>query len=267
MRIYKITNLINGKIYIGQTTYSLKARFTCHKHHIAGKSLMTDAIKKYGRENFTIEEIEVCKNQKALNKAESKWIAFYDCIAPKGYNIKRGANGKKKIGGAYEADANAEIPDRFCLGCGQSINHKIQQAKYCSLACKRKLRYHSKPNAEFVCKNCGEKFQCRVRGKETRKNCGNKCSALSRRKQERVGIICEYCKNTFTASYKAKYCSRKCFGMSSRKRIEIICEYCKNTFTIKFCLSITRKYCSHKCYGLAQRGKKKVGKNLLTLEK
>ena len=58
--IYKITNLINGKIYIGQTITSISQRMNRHytnaktNNHATG---IDGAIKKYGRENFKVEEI------------------------------------------------------------------------------------------------------------------------------------------------------------------------------------------------------------------
>lgn len=69
MVIYKITNIINNKVYIGQTSESIKRRFNRHMGH---QSLDFDtkfyrAVRKCGRENFVIEQIDSAKNQKELN--------------------------------------------------------------------------------------------------------------------------------------------------------------------------------------------------------
>ena len=82
-KIYKITNHINGKIYVGQTTKSLKERFQKHcwgttendSYHL--NMAIKKAIKKYGKENFTIELIEEVEAAK-LDEREVYWISFYD---------------------------------------------------------------------------------------------------------------------------------------------------------------------------------------------
>ena len=59
--IYKITNLINGKIYIGQTRFNVQRRFHQHLYEAKKGELnfpLYSAIRKYGEENFKIECIE-----------------------------------------------------------------------------------------------------------------------------------------------------------------------------------------------------------------
>lgn len=93
-KIYKITNHINGKIYVGQTTKSLKERFQKHcwgttekdSYHL--NMAIKKAIKKYGKENFTIELIEEVEATK-LDEREVYWISFYDSYN-KGYNCTKG---------------------------------------------------------------------------------------------------------------------------------------------------------------------------------
>jgi group I intron endonuclease len=50
------------------------------------------AIQKYGKENFTVEQIDVASDREELNSKERYWIEHYDSIAPKGYNLKSGGN-------------------------------------------------------------------------------------------------------------------------------------------------------------------------------
>lgn len=93
-KIYKITNKVNGKIYVGQTTKSLKERFqkhcwgTTHKDKYHLNMAIKKAIKKYGKENFTIELIEEVETSK-LNEREVYWISFYDSYNT-GYNCTKG---------------------------------------------------------------------------------------------------------------------------------------------------------------------------------
>lgn len=92
MLIYKITNKINGKIYIGQTRQSLAQRWSKHCKQ-KKTNYMYSAIHKYGRENFTIEEIDRASSEQELNEKEIYWISFYNSTNREiGYNIKEGGN-------------------------------------------------------------------------------------------------------------------------------------------------------------------------------
>lgn len=89
MIIYKITNLINSKVYIGQTIQPLIKRWQRHCRN--GKStVIGSAIQKYGRENFSIEIIDTASTIDELNEKEIKWINYYNCVLPNGYNVAGG---------------------------------------------------------------------------------------------------------------------------------------------------------------------------------
>lgn len=89
MIIYKITNKINGKVYIGQTIRSLKARW--YEHCNDERRTFYRAIKKYGKENFIVEQIDSAETQQELDIKEGNWIAFYDSTnKTKGYNLSSG---------------------------------------------------------------------------------------------------------------------------------------------------------------------------------
>lgn len=92
MRVYKVTNTINGKKYIGQTTATLQRRWSAHvraaKH--GSTSIIHNAIRKYGRDAFRIELLQECRSFEKLDEAERRWIAELNTIAPNGYNIEEG---------------------------------------------------------------------------------------------------------------------------------------------------------------------------------
>ncbi len=88
--IYKITNLINGKSYVGQTSRTLKERFI---EHAKAKTHLGNAIRKYGRKNFSVEVIEECTTPEQLNEREIFWIAHFNCKHPNGYNFTDGGEG------------------------------------------------------------------------------------------------------------------------------------------------------------------------------
>lgn len=99
--IYKVTNNINGKVYIGQSIFEIHKRF---KEHLSDSNKPSNssrpfynAINKYGKENFSIELIEEVDND-YLNDREKFWILKYrsyigfdDC---QGYNATLGGDSK-----------------------------------------------------------------------------------------------------------------------------------------------------------------------------
>lgn len=87
--VYKITNTINNKCYIGITTRTLEQRF---EEHCESNSAIGKAIKKYGREHFVKEIIEYANNRDELMNLEIKYIAKYDSYK-KGYNQTLGGDG------------------------------------------------------------------------------------------------------------------------------------------------------------------------------
>lgn len=91
--IYKITNDINDKIYIGQTSGTLEERFKQHKKKINSEDRKTyplyNAMKKYGVEHFFIESLEETDN---LQEREQYWIKYFDSYN-NGYNATHGGDG------------------------------------------------------------------------------------------------------------------------------------------------------------------------------
>ena len=92
MLIYKITNTINNKCYIGQTIKTAEERWKEHKTHAFGShpndqnKTLYKAIRKYGIENFTFEVLQDnIETFEQLDKAEIYWIDFYNSFV-KGYN-------------------------------------------------------------------------------------------------------------------------------------------------------------------------------------
>lgn len=105
MIIYKITNTINGKIYIGLTTQTLEYRWG--RHLTEGKNSKNEkhlykAMRKYGSENFIIEKIDEADNLNELGELERKYIKLYNSTNPKiGYNLTAG-------GERHQYDGNSQ---------------------------------------------------------------------------------------------------------------------------------------------------------------
>lgn len=88
--IYKIRNLLNGKVYIGQSV-DLYKRLKEHKYNFYKKKLhpLYNAINKYGIENFEFNVIEHVKDITKLDEKEQYWIAYYKSNSRDfGYNLR-----------------------------------------------------------------------------------------------------------------------------------------------------------------------------------
>lgn len=99
-RIYKITNDITNKIYVGKTVKSLEERFKGHCISADGwtkelhGSRLYPSMQKYGYEHFHISLLEECNSEEELCRAEIKWISKLDSTnQERGYNIAPGGNG------------------------------------------------------------------------------------------------------------------------------------------------------------------------------
>jgi transposase-like protein len=92
--IYKITNKVNGKSYIGQTRFTLEFRWRQHLHK-KDNTYFHNAIRKYGAENFTKEILEECDVDK-LNSREIFYIAKYNTFK-EGYNLTIGGEGNSTL--------------------------------------------------------------------------------------------------------------------------------------------------------------------------
>ena len=141
--IYKITNLINNKLYIGKTHLSnIHQRFQQHlsdakKSHREHRPLY-DAINKYGTENFKIELIETVESDSEACERENYWIihfrtyvGFVDC---NGYNATLGGDGKQYIDSENIKEMLLKFPDKtseqiaeICNCCADTVREVAKE--------------------------------------------------------------------------------------------------------------------------------------------
>jgi group I intron endonuclease len=106
--IYRITNIVNGKVYIGETRQQdpLK-RWALHKQSVnwtrGGCPLLRAAMLKYGIENFRFEVLIICFDD-ALHAMEREYIKKYNSITPNGYNILEGG----QCGGGFKGKKHSQ---------------------------------------------------------------------------------------------------------------------------------------------------------------
>ena len=107
--IYKITNLVNNKVYIGQTRQKLKRRFKQHINKANANiyhNKFHNAIRKYGKDNFSIEQIDEGNSQEELSQKEIYWIKHYNSMN-EGYNSTSGGEESK----AYTEEVKKHISE------------------------------------------------------------------------------------------------------------------------------------------------------------
>lgn len=96
MIIYKITNKIDSKVYIGQTIGSIEKRWKAHIYdHKRKDFVLYRAMRKYGIDKFTIEEIDGANSLSELNYKEWFLIHRFNSLAPNGYNSATGGKNSK----------------------------------------------------------------------------------------------------------------------------------------------------------------------------
>ena len=94
--VYKITNKITGKVYIGITNQGAGARYRHHWYEarIGEPAPIHRSMAKYGEENFTLEIIDFADTYEELKEKEKYWIKQYDSVnRDKGYNLTEGVDG------------------------------------------------------------------------------------------------------------------------------------------------------------------------------
>lgn len=96
MIIYKITNLINNKVYIGKTIKTIEWRFKKHWYDASKnpntRNHLHRAMLLHGKENFKIEQIDNAETSEELNQKEQYWISYYKS-QQSGYNMTSGGEG------------------------------------------------------------------------------------------------------------------------------------------------------------------------------
>ena len=241
MIIYKITNQINGKVYIGQTINSLEKRFNRHKQDALSGRLDTHfarALREYGVNNFVAEIIENVESQEKLNEREYYWINYYNSCK-EGYNetdsmLKSGGNTYKSKTAEEMEDIKAKIR-KTKIGGNNPASRKVkckniktnQELHFNSLS--EMQQYFNEKNHNFITRRCNHITKCLYKQEWSIAYEDDKYDITSttyknnaRAKQIKIINIQTKEENTFP-SYSAaeKYfnLSRGCLSYASKKQI------------------------------------------------
>lgn len=171
--IYKITNIVNNKVYIGQTVRAFSVRIMEHKR-LRGKSHLVNSIRKYGFENFKFEILELFTSLEDMNQSEIDYIKQYNSTDKKlGYNIEMG--GRNAIPG----EETRKKMSNAAKGRKQS---KEWVAKRIPPKGSEEAKKHGRPKTqeerEYLSKISPKYWQGKTRSQETR-------DKISRTKRER----------------------------------------------------------------------------------
>ncbi len=158
--IYKVTNKINGKMYIGQTIKRLEVRKNAHNSDalsIKDNNHFHSAIRKHSIEKFDWEIIDRNDNRVKLNLLEVFYVGYYNTFIGRGYNLNAGGDGNLGFSPSKETRKKLSLANSGKANPMYGKRHSAETRKKISIAATGK---HSGENNS----NYGKKHS-----KETRK--------------------------------------------------------------------------------------------------
>lgn len=190
-RIYIFRNMVNGKVYIGQTVSSLRRKFNSYtapssmrRRHVP--PILFRAISKYGADSFEIDELAVASSKEQLNALEILWISALRSSNPKyGYNIDPGGMGGRVV-------LTAEGYEKLHAPKSKEHRHKLSEGRKAMGALA--VAHLNTPEIQ---KRKSEKLTGRIFSTETiRRMCAAAPIRTHRRWHVNRGIVspnCEFC--------------------------------------------------------------------------
>lgn len=219
MVVYKVTNKINGKVYIGQTIRTLARRKLEHFQEIKreqkiGKTTVFfhNALQKYGSDNFTWEVLKECTTQEELDYYERFYINEYNSLnKTKGYNLKSGG----KFGSVYSEEEkqrigeetklkwqNKECATKMMEGLRKGTETVKQRAleNFVDFECPHchkviKIKPWEAKSKKYCSQECAKEAEADVRRKFLEKATAKNVEVYSNTKDERLNLILEWLKS------------------------------------------------------------------------
>ncbi|MEN6292457.1 MAG: NUMOD3 domain-containing DNA-binding protein [Methanobacterium sp.] len=153
MIIYKVTNLINGKVYVGQSVKN-------DKWYFGSGTYIKRAIEKYGLKNFKREIVCECNDREELNELEIHYIKELNCKIPNGYNISDGGDSGPGLFGDINPSKRPEVKEKMrkrMLGEGNPSKREDVKKKISEKNKGRKINY-SEYGMERLVETSRERF-------------------------------------------------------------------------------------------------------------
>jgi len=188
--IYKTTNLINSKIYIGQ--HQSKKQ---DDNYFGSGRILLNALKKYGKESFTVEIIYWAKSMKRLNDAEILFIEAYDATNPEvGYNLSYGGVAFNK--GRKASEETREKQRQSALNkppmsdeSKAKLSESLKKVKHAAEWCKKIGRSNKGKHSNLLTEDHKRKISESLSGKVFSEEHKNKIRQSSIGNKSRTGML------------------------------------------------------------------------------
>ena len=129
MNIYKVTNRLNGKAYIGQTVQPVSIRWTAHVCRAKDRRHpLHKAIEEHGKDAFYLETLSVCDDKALADAAEIYFIDHFQTMSPNGYNQTTGGTRCKYSDEARERISSAVMGTQIGRTHKQETIQKMRAA-------------------------------------------------------------------------------------------------------------------------------------------
>ena len=181
MYIYKITNLINNKIYIGQTTKTVEQRLNkhiseakCEINGVRPNNYFHNALNSYGVENFKIEIIDEASNINELNEKEDYWINHFNSTDKNiGYNLMTGGTSGKKSKETLKKISNKKKENWQDEILSKRMKNGLAKATL------KWIRVSREKHIMIKCKICGTEVYLPKWEAKDRIYCSRKCASVN----------------------------------------------------------------------------------------
>lgn len=154
MFIYKITNKLTGKVYIGQTIRDPKVRFYEHMNDKESNDYFHCAVRKYGADSFEFDVIDTAITQDELNHKEMMWIQYYNAYAKdetsEGYNTTLGGGINPMSSDVVKVKHQMSMrSDDVRAKISQTIKQHIAEGKFFTNEHRKRISEAMKGNKNF----------------------------------------------------------------------------------------------------------------------
>lgn len=183
--IYKITNNVNGKLYVGKHETN-----KIDDSYFGSGVVLKQAINKYGTNNFKKEILEYCDNKENLNEREVYWIKELNTICPNGYNINKGGKGGDNFTNNPNKEKILENLKTLNIGRKASNETKVNMSK-------KRLGVKIKSCKIVICPHCNKSGDIRNMIRWHFDNC-LKNIENNENKRNLKKVTCPYCLGEYT---------------------------------------------------------------------